>query len=69
MALGASTVSAGLVVAAAIFFLVVVGVGLWAVRVQGRQFPKGFDRTGWEPRRGVAGWLATKFAWLAGGRS
>jgi hypothetical protein len=37
--------------------------------VQGRQFPKGFDRTGWEPRRGVAGWLATKFAWLAGGRS
>jgi hypothetical protein len=68
VALGASTVSVGAAVAGAVFFILVVAVGLWAVRLQSRQFPSGFDRTGWEPRRGVTGWLATKFAWLGGGR-
>jgi hypothetical protein len=43
-------------------------VGSWAVRRQDRQFPNGFDRTGWNPDRDRAGWFRTKFTWLSGGR-
>ncbi len=46
----------------------VVATGLWTVRRQNRMFPKGFDRTGWNPNRGRAGWFQTKFTWLSGGR-
>jgi hypothetical protein len=58
-------------VLALIALLVVVaslGLGIWAIRVQDRMFPKGFDRTGWSPERGHAGWSRTKFTWLSGGR-
>jgi hypothetical protein len=41
---------------------------VWAVRHVNKQFPKGFDRTGWSPERGDAGWFRTKFTWLSGGR-
>jgi len=59
------------VVAAIAGLAVLVGVivlGLWAIRAQNRMFPKGFDRTGWNPERGHAGWFLTKFTWLSGGR-
>jgi hypothetical protein len=49
-------------------FVGVLGVGVWAVRLQNRQFPKGFDRTGWNPNSARAGWFMTKFTWLSGGR-
>ena len=56
-----------MVVFGAIVFAVVVGGGLLAIRQHNRMFPKGWDRTGWEPRP-TGGWLATKFTWLSGGR-
>jgi hypothetical protein len=68
VALASSAVSTGLAIAGVMFFLVLVAAGLWAVWRQARQFPKGFDRTGWEPRRGASSWLATKFTWLSGAR-
>jgi hypothetical protein len=56
----------------AIVFLVlvvaVVVVGVAAIRHHNRMFPKGFDRTGWNPNSDRVGWLMTKFTWLAGGR-
>jgi hypothetical protein len=56
-----------MVVFGAIVFVVVLAVGLLAVRTHNRMFPKGWDRTGWEPQS-TRGWLATKFTWLSGGR-
>jgi len=61
------TVGIGMVVVAAIVFAVVLAAGLLTIRQHNRMFPKGWDRTGWEPR-GTGGWLATKFTWLSGGR-
>jgi hypothetical protein len=60
----------GLVTAAIGFavFAGVIAVALWAVRQQNTMFPKDFDRTGWSPERGHAGWFRTKFTWLSGGR-
>jgi hypothetical protein len=58
------------IVTAAIGFALFVGVlalGIWAVRQQSKQFPKGFDRTGWNPDGERAGWFQTKFTWLSGG--
>jgi hypothetical protein len=49
-------------------FAGLVAVGLWTIRRQARMFPRDFDRTGWSPGRGHAGWSATKFTWLSGGR-
>jgi hypothetical protein len=49
-------------------FVAVLAVGIWAIRQQNRAFPKGFDRTGWNPEPGHAGWFRTKFTWLSGGR-
>jgi hypothetical protein len=46
------------------FFALVV----WVIRHTNRMFPKGFDRTGWNPDSDKAGWFMTKFAWLSGGR-
>jgi hypothetical protein len=43
-------------------------VGVRAVRRQSRMFPKGVDRTGWNPAPGHASWFLTKFTWLSGGR-
>ena len=59
-------------VAITIFGLVVLGgvlaAGIWAIRYHNRMFPKGFDRTGWNPDSDRAGWFMTKFTWLSGGR-
>jgi hypothetical protein len=49
-------------------FLAVIGLLLWAIRRQDRMFPKGFDRTGWNPDSDRVGWFLTKFTWLSGGR-
>jgi hypothetical protein len=58
------------VTAIVVLLLVVafLGLGVWAIRHQNRMFPKGFDRTGWNPEPGHASWLLTKFTWLGGGR-
>ena len=63
-----ATVGIGSIVVAAIVVAVLVAALVWVMRFQRRQFPKGWDRTGWEPGRGDAGWFATKFTWLSGGR-
>jgi hypothetical protein len=49
-------------------FVALLGLCLWAIRHQDRMFPKGFDRTGWNPDGERVGWLTTKFTWLSGGR-
>jgi hypothetical protein len=46
----------------------VFALPIWALRRHNRMFPKGFDRTGWNPDREKAGWFMTKFTWLSGGR-
>lgn len=63
----ASSVSVGMVVVGAIAFTLVLAAGLLALRKHNRMFPRGWDRTGWEPRS-TQGWFATKFTWLSGGR-
>jgi hypothetical protein len=63
-----TTVDPVLVVVVLIALALAIGVGVWAMRFQNRQFPKGWDRTGWRPGRGAASWMATKFTWLSGGR-
>lgn len=62
-----TTVGVELVVFGAIVFALVIAGGLLALRRHNRMFPKGWDRTGWEPRS-TRGWFATKFYWLSGGR-
>lgn len=62
-----TTVDVGVAVAGLVILATVLGLGLWALRVQRRQFPKDWDRPGWEPS-GRTGWLVTKFTWLSGGR-
>lgn len=46
----------------------VFAIPVWALRRHNRMFPKGFDRTGWNPDSDKAGWFMTKFTWLSGGR-
>ena len=62
-----STVGWVTAVVAFSLFMGVLGVGVWAIRRQSRMFPKGFDRTGWNPDSERAGWFQTKFTWLSGG--
>ena len=71
--LGASRIEGFWSVAWSFVLIPVVGVGpiafgAYAWRKHDRQFPKGFDRAGWEPPDGRAGRFATTWAWLAGGR-
>ena len=66
--LAAATVGLGIALLALAVFVLAVALGLWAVVRQSRMFPKGFDRTGWNPEPGHAGWFLTKFTWLSGGR-
>jgi hypothetical protein len=71
--LGAIRIEGFWSVASSIVLFVLVGVGpillgVYAWRKHDRQFPKGFDRTGWKPREGRARRFATMWAWLAGGR-
>ena len=72
-ALGASRIEGSWSLVWSISVIVLVGigpiaVGVYAWRTHDRQFPKGFDRTGWEPQEGHSGRFATMWAWLAGGR-
>lgn len=62
------TVSGLMAILVLFLFVAVAIIGVLAIRHQNRMFPKGFDRTGWHPERGHAGWLLTKFTWLGGGR-
>ena len=66
--LSASSVGLLTSIAGLLLFVVVVALGIWAIRQQNRAFPKGFDRTGWNPDSDSAGWFRTKFTWLSGGR-
>jgi uncharacterized membrane protein YhaH (DUF805 family) len=71
--LGASRIEGFWPVVSSFVAILVVGIGpialgVYARRKHDRQFPSGFDRTGWEPREGHAGRFATMWAWLAGGR-
>ncbi len=63
----AATVGIGMIVFGAVVFGVVLGAAVFALRQHNRMFPKGWDRTGWEPRS-TGGWFVTKFTWLSGGR-
>jgi hypothetical protein len=63
----AATVDIVGIVFGAVALAVVVGSALFALRLHDRMFPKGWDRTGWEPNS-TKGWFATKFTWLSGGR-
>jgi hypothetical protein len=51
-----------------LLFVAVIAGCTWAIRYHNRMFPKGFDRTGWNPDGERAGWFMTKFTWLSGGR-
>jgi hypothetical protein len=51
-----------------VLLVAVFAIPVWALRRQNRMFPKGFDRTGWNPDPDKAGWFMTKFTWLSGGR-
>ena len=62
MTIGIVTAIAGLLLLAG-----VLALGVWAIRQQNRTFPKGFDRTGWNPDYSRAGWFLTKFTWLSRG--
>jgi hypothetical protein len=53
---------------AVLVFVVALAIGVWAIRRQTRQFPEGFDRTGWSPERSRASWFLAKFTWLSGSR-
>jgi ABC-type transporter Mla subunit MlaD len=61
-----ATVDLIYLVGGVLFLLLVVGVGLWALRFQSRQFPKGTKLTASESD--APGRLATKVTWLSGGR-
>ena len=43
------TVGVVLTVAGLLILAGVLGLGVWAIRQQNRMFPKGFDRTAWNP--------------------
>lgn len=62
------TVGLAVTVFGLVVFGAVVAGGIWAIRYHNRMFPKGFDRTGWNPDGDKAGWFMTKFTWLGGGR-
>jgi hypothetical protein len=51
---------------AAVVFAVALLV--WAYRRQSRRFPKGFDRTGWNPEPGEARSYETKTTSYSGGQ-
>ena len=49
-------------------FLLAFGLPIWALRRHNRMFPKGWDRTGWEPEPGKARRFETMFTYFSGGR-
>jgi hypothetical protein len=61
-------VSPVVLVLGALVFALVVGIGLWALRLQRHQYPRGGKTRLTSGRSGAAGWFATKFTWLSGGR-
>ena len=46
----------------------IVALLVWAHRRQSRMFPKGFDRTGWNPEPGEARSYETKTTSYSGGQ-
>ena len=49
-------------------FVLALALPLWALRRHNRMFPKGWDRTGWEPVPGKARRFETMFTYFSGGR-
>ena len=49
--------------------VLVVALLAWAYRRHNRIFPKGFDRTGWNPEPGEASSMETKVTNYSGGQS
>jgi hypothetical protein len=67
MVVAASTVSVGVALVVITAAVLLLAGALLALRKHNRMFPKGWDRTGWEPNSSK-GWFATKVTWLSGGR-
>jgi hypothetical protein len=64
-----STVGWPLTVVALVLFAVLgFGVPIWALRKHARMFPKGWDRTGWDPEPGKARRFETMWTYFSGGR-
>jgi hypothetical protein len=64
----ASTVGWLTAVGAIVLLLVAFGLPLWALRRHNRMFPKGWDRTGWQPEPGKARRFETMWTYFSGGR-
>jgi hypothetical protein len=64
----ASTVGWLTAVGALTAFAFVFAVPAWALRRHNRMFPRGWDRTGWEPVPGKARRFETMLTCFSGGR-
>jgi hypothetical protein len=53
---------------ALVLLAVVLAVPVWALRKHNRMFPKGWDRTGWQPEPGKARRFETMWTYFSGGR-
>jgi hypothetical protein len=51
-----------------VLLLLVFALPLWALRRHDRMFPKGWDRTGWNPEPGKARRFETMWTYFSGGR-
>jgi hypothetical protein len=55
-------------IVALVVFVLASALPIWALRRHNRMFPKGWDRTGWEPEPGKARHFETMFTYFSGGR-
>jgi hypothetical protein len=55
-------------IAALSVLVLAFGLPLWALRRHQRMFPKGWDRTGWDPEPGKARRFESMFTYFSGGR-
>jgi hypothetical protein len=53
---------------ALVVFVLAFALPIWALGRHNRMFPKGWDRTGWEPEPGKARHFETMFTYFSGGR-
>jgi hypothetical protein len=63
-----STVGWLAIVVAIVGVLFVVALPIWWLTRMNRMFPKGFDRTGWNPEPGKARRFETMWTYFSGGR-
>ena len=64
----ASTVGRVTAVGAIVILVLAFAIPIWALKKHGRMFPKGWDRTGWEPEPGKARRFETMWTYFSGGR-